>query len=120
MFGRTTPERIPLHQAAPTVQAVTVRRVDTGHGSRVEPRFDDGWSDGDKLAWKAAVVSLDTGLDVKVEAAVVGGSYGWHAYYDIRCFRSSSGPYRYEDAQQVLSGISIGAEARAALGEDPC
>lgn len=43
-----------------------VRRIETATGSHIEPPLDDKWSHGQKLAWHAAIVEMDTGLTIRI------------------------------------------------------
>jgi hypothetical protein len=102
--------------AAPTpLPPLPVARVCDATGSHIEPALDQGWSEPEKLAWKAGVVTADTGLRFRVFAMGTRG-------YSINVLtpgRSKSLPaMRFDDAWFALSMVSLGATAmRESLGE---
>lgn len=80
----------------------TVQRIHTEGGSHVEPPFDDRWSNDDKLRWKAASVTADTGVPISVVYR--------DGYYGFRIGRSAIGGHDYRSAWDFLTGVSLGAQ----------
>lgn len=94
---------------------MNVTRVNTDHGSHIEPPLDEAWDDYTKLRWHAAVVAHDTGLTIEVregglsrlvddEWQPVPGQYG------VNVGRNSGGAYSYDTAWTFLVGVHIGAQ----------
>lgn len=84
----------------------TVRRVRERNGSHIEPPLDPDWSQLDKLHWHAAVVLVDSGLVIRVEAArekpgrfVLFGAAAYGSPY-----------YRFDEAWDEMNGWRKGAE----------
>jgi hypothetical protein len=85
------------------LQLPTVARIRTMHGSHIEPPLVESWSDAEKLAWQAAVVSLDSGLTIYVSQ--FGDLFG------IGTGRSSMSAMPYLQTWTLLNGIEMGAKA---------
>lgn len=87
-----------------------VRRVETATGSHIEPRLEDRWTDDQKIAWKAAVVGVDSGMTVNVKRSQDG--------YTVMLPRTYiGGPCRFNEAWHVLNVVSRIAESLAAATE---
>ena len=99
------------------LEPMTVIRVETATGTRVEPPFSEQRSQTDKIRWATAVAALDSGLDIAIEVAQCSG-YGPGPHY-ITVPGSTCGPYDYLDVTRVLSGIVMGAAAARRV-DDPC
>ena len=91
----------------------TVERVVTGTESHIEPPIDPDWPQAQKLAWHAAVVAVDMGINVSVHEGslreLIDGV--WHPVadsYSIGFGSSSDGALDYRDAWTYLSGMSDG------------
>lgn len=100
-----------------------VKMVTDGNMTRPEPPLDEGWSDRVKLEWKAALVSLESGLAIDIHPAdyrvkkfgvwvkakpdhyniMVVGDYG----------SSTSGPFLFNEAWTYLNGVETGARSAA-------
>lgn len=92
----------------------TLRRIETGFGSRIEPGFDASWGDLTKLQWHAAVVAADSGVFIQVHEGGLGekhfgiwrkvrGQFGYS--FDGGC----GGPMSYTQMWAFLGGVSRGA-----------
>lgn len=98
------------------LRPMTVERVQTATGSRIEPPLNDRWSEEDQLRWKAAVVSADTGL--RIELNVQDRVAWFHAkQYGYSTAGSGGGSYDRNEMWTLLSGFSIGASAARAAGQ---
>lgn len=103
--------------------AIMVIRVQEEFGSRVEPPFDKSWDDLTKLRWHAAVTAYDSGLDVRVEIAVVrrrefGRWIDVTGMFNVRCGGTSVGPNTYHAAVDVMTGIGIGVRESGRNNEE--
>lgn len=83
-----------------------VVRVETEHGSHIEPPHDTSWDELTSLRWKAAVVMLSCpDLTIKVHPAT-GNQFGL-------VVGGTSSAYCYTDAWLSLNAVEIGwREAR--------
>lgn len=89
-----------------------VHRITTEHGSHIEPPLDPTWPAATKLRWHAAIVTLDTGLNIRITEYQPG-------QYNLTVGRTGTGPFTYDDAWTYLNGIDTGAsEARRADDRD--
>jgi hypothetical protein len=96
------------------IEKMDVRRVETEGGSRIEPPHDLSWSPFKQLQWKAAVVSLDSGLDVWVNHSGLPSPRSFAL--GVVGF-STSTPHSYREAWDYLNGICTGAEAVRYMAE---
>lgn len=115
-----SPRPQPLHR-------IEVIRVRDQRGSRIEPPMDDEWDQATKLAWQAAVVALDTGLDIAVTAGGLrrrNRRRWWRPrprwqdvpdVYSIHIGTSFITPLSFYAAWTLLNGISAGARAARAV-----
>ncbi len=95
-----------------------VELVETEHGSRIEPRCNDWWSDLKKLEWKAAVIEATTGLKVEIHDAKtstkVAGIWvrDWSRRYGFMVQGGVSiGSFSFSSAWTFLNGLEIGYES---------
>lgn len=91
-----------------------VTRVKDATGTHIKPPLDQTWDEETKLRWHAAVVAHDTGLTVGLHphADALGRTWYGITIGEIDKGGQSSlagGPYR--DAWDLLSHVSIGAQA---------
>ncbi|MFF3998538.1 hypothetical protein ACFYX8_35180 [Streptomyces cyaneofuscatus] len=87
-----------------------VTRVHETGGSHIEPPLDQAWDDLTKLTWKAAVVTLDTGLDIAAtEAEYFSNGVRQQGFYNIAVGSSSTGPLDFRSTWDYLNGVSTGA-----------
>ncbi|WP_097982796.1 hypothetical protein [Streptomyces sp. f150] len=87
-----------------------VTRVDEAGGSHIEPPLDQAWADLTKLAWKVAVVTLDTRLDIAVtEAKYFSNGARQQGFYNIVVGFSITGPLDFRSTWDYLNGVSTGA-----------
>ncbi len=108
-----------------------VRRVQTDHGSHIEPPFDEDASDLDKLRWQVAVTLHDAGLPrdavsvypVNVSRVVTRGvlrkreeSVAIPGYFGFTWPGSSSAAYSFHEVWVLLTGVGHGAELQKRLG----
>lgn len=85
-----------------------VQRITTERGSHIEPPLDPAWPATTKLHWHAAIVTLDTGLNIQITEYQPGE-------YNFTIGGTGTSPYTYNDAWTYLNGIGTGArEARRA------
>lgn len=105
-----------------------VRRVETEHGSHIEPPLDPQWSHGQKLAWRAAIVEMDTDLAVRIidgQSATKRNDH-WIPDRDVYAM-TINGPGRavglspmdFHTAWAYLNGIDCGARAAQPKKETP-
>jgi len=100
------------------VSNVTVQRVTTEWGSRIEPPLDQSWSDLEKLRWHAAVVGVDAGVvaprvDVcDYSSRRFGIWFPNRGYYTVQ----GCGPLRYAEAWDYLNGMLAGAKLVRLVG----
>lgn len=85
---------------------MTVRRIHTENGSRIEPPFDESWPPQRRLEWWAAVTALDTGLNVEIRPRAR------HDTYSVIAGNTSTSPLQYRDAWTYLTGFSAGARSK--------
>lgn len=45
-----------------TIEPMDVKRIETEHGSHIEPAYRNSWPEGKRLAWKLGVTLIDHGL----------------------------------------------------------
>lgn len=101
----------------------TVERVHEDHGSRIEPPLDHDWHPIDRVRWKAAVVMMDSGLDIRVSPGRVKlNGVPLRGSYEVRVRGALPGytsvlNLSYESAWTYLQGIEIGAKARKSWRE---
>lgn len=103
--------------AEPTMSVVRVK--DSTGRSYIEPELNPEWDALTKLRWHAAVVSHDTGLDVRVSDR---SSSRWRrgrweqipGTYSIRCGSSSIASFDYNEAWVFLTGLEMGVDAARA------
>ena len=96
-----------------------VTRVQDGRSSLVEPPLDPEWDEPTKLAWHAAVIAHDTGLNITVsdEAWTDGQGRPQPGHYAITVYRPDGGPvssasaFPCRDAWTYLNGIEVGVRA---------
>ncbi|MGW0780334.1 hypothetical protein [Streptomyces sp. NPDC002913] len=87
-----------------------VTRVHEVSGSHIQPPLDQAWDELTRLAWKAAVVALDTGLDTAVtEAEYVTNGVPQQGFYTIVIGSSSTGPCNFRSTWDYLNGVCTGA-----------
>lgn len=87
-----------------------VTRVDEASGSHIEPPLDQAWDNLTKLTWKAAVVTLDTGLGINVkEANYSTNGVRNNGFYNTIVGHSSMGPLDFRSTWDYLNGVSTGA-----------
>jgi hypothetical protein len=79
-----------------------VRRVETQGGSHIEPPLRSEWSELEKLRWKAAVTSLETGFALRVDEDQDGEFVLSGAMF-------SYGGSGFEHLWAVLNGVALGA-----------
>ncbi|MCX4605493.1 hypothetical protein OG402_34050 [Streptomyces anulatus] len=101
-----------------------VTQVHEASGSHIEPPLDQAWDELTKLTWKAAVVTLDTGLDVAItEAHYFTNGVRNQGFYNAVVGHSSIGPLNFRSTWDYLSGVSTGAtqasRRRSAFARDP-
>ncbi len=97
-----------------------VQRVLSADGtvSHIEPRWDETWSNLEKLRWSAAVVRVDTGLHLEVDPCIVRHKPSrFSPWIDLEAFsvRARSGAsvhtgMDFQSAWDFLSGCAFGAE----------
>lgn len=88
-----------------------VRRVIDGDSSWIDPACDDfATDDANRLAWKAAVVVLGTGLDVEVWVDDAGR-------YCVNVGGVSASGRLFGDAWTYLTGVAVGARAAGVVRE---
>jgi hypothetical protein len=90
----------------------TVHRVPHDQGSDIEPSLDATWPEAQRLAWHAAVVAIDTGLDVRLWSRA--GDDDPHLYgvaVNGPHLSSSHSAFDFDDMWIMLNGISVGARA---------
>lgn len=100
-----------------TYAPLAVERVQTGHGSHIEPPFDDSWDTLTKLRWQAGVVLADCGVSV----GITTGSYqrklpllGYVTVpnvYSLNIGNASHSAYDYNEVWTFLNGVTAGANA---------
>lgn len=94
-----------------------VTRVETDHGSNVEPPLNPAWNDERKLAWHAAVTAYDSGVSVRVFAGASQIQHGgeWVDVPDSYSLTiggsSSHSSYSFQRAWAFLNGVDAGAGA---------
>lgn len=93
-----------------------VIRINTTHGSHIEPPLDPDWTDLTKLQWHAAVVTYDTGIPIRISdgAYKVQSGDQWvdvPGHYSINVGSGCRSALDYRDAWIYLSGVSAGYEA---------
>lgn len=96
-----------------------VKRITTGTSSRVEPPLEEQWSDLTKLRWHAAVVSLDTGSEVRilVEPSTSAWKPRWSPFwisedsFQITVGDSTAFPFDFHSAWTYLNGVSAALTA---------
>lgn len=99
-----------------------VRRVPDRTGSSIEPPLDDAWDNLAKLRWKAAVVALESGIEVSVDVGFFSiGGVCQSGYYSlvIPGIGGSSCVLKFSDAWTHLNGIAAGARAMARRASSP-
>ncbi|MFH9579118.1 hypothetical protein ACH4MO_14105 [Streptomyces globisporus] len=101
-----------------------VTRVHKAHSGHIEPPLNQAWDQLTKLTWKAAVVTLDTGLDITVtEAEYYTNGVRNQGFYNVVVGHSSTGPLNFRSTWDYLNGVSTGAtqatRRRSALARDP-
>lgn len=95
----------------------TVTRVHEGEGSsRIEPPLDHEWSPIERLRWKAAIVTLDSKLDIVIRPGhyVVDGVPVEAMYsVQVKLMRGYTSviTMSYDNAWAYLQGIDAGATA---------
>ncbi len=90
---------------------ITVRRVCTSTGSRIDPPLEDAWGDLQKLRWKAAVAQVDCGVAVTVNNANYTVNGKPYPAFVVGVEGASSGPHSVGTAWAVINGIIYGAGA---------
>lgn len=94
-----------------SLHRMTVRRIQDGIHSRVEPPLDHAWDELTRLRWHAAVVEHDTGVPVSVtDAAYWINDEPVDGLYAVNVGWSSNAPYTADEAWVFLSGVSVGAD----------
>ena len=88
---------------------MTVERVHTDTGSYIEPPIDPHWSEEDKLRWKAAVASVDSGIRVEVQRKGRDSLLG-PMLYDLTYESGACGDYTSREISVLLTGFAIGAK----------
>lgn len=98
----------------------SVRRIEDENGSRIEPPLDPKWSHGQKLAWHAAIVEMDTGLIIRIldGQSSVKRDGRWTPDRDVYSM-TINGPrlaaglsaMDFHTAWTYINGIDIGARA---------
>lgn len=79
-------------------------------GSHIEPPLDQSWSELEKLQWRAAVVALDSGVEVSVHSAVFWiGDRKQEGTFDIRYGRGVESVGYLDTAWSFLNGVELGA-----------
>lgn len=91
---------------------LTVRRIQVGQDSRLEPACDYRWPVIDQLRWWAAVVRLDSGnedliLDVQPADYYID-NMKQDDFYDVVGSDWSAGPMSSSKTWTYLSGLSQG------------
>lgn len=90
-----------------------VRRVQTDDGSHVAPALDAAWDERKRLAWKAALTAVETGLSIRLWS---GASNDPIEQYAIGVGTGSTSAYDFDSAWSLLSGVSMGARAARVMG----
>lgn len=88
-----------------------VQRVQTEHGSHIEPWFDETWSLLEQLQWHAAVVEADTGLVVSIsQGGLRVNGVEVVDYYSWSGGSAGGGLGGFNQAWAWLNGVSRGYE----------
>ncbi len=93
------------------VKPMRVRRVVTEGGSHIEPPLDSAWSDERKLAWKAAIVSMDSGIEITIRPGKVWIGSRLIRRHCICTSGISSSAYDFGRAWDYLNGMRHAASA---------
>jgi hypothetical protein len=96
------------------IELPEVTRVRDEAGDHIEPPCKQSWSEAEKLAWHAAVVACDTGLDIRLLAATDYHGRQLNTFgLTIGSGPGSSGhsAMRFAHAWVFLNGVSTGARA---------
>lgn len=89
-----------------------VTRIQSEHGSHIEPLCNDAWDDLTKLQWHAAVASHDAQMDIAVTPANYWiGDVKQADVYNIRVGRTISCGNRFNAAWSFIAGVAAGAGA---------
>ncbi|MEU0236765.1 hypothetical protein ABZ234_03675 [Nocardiopsis sp. NPDC006198] len=91
-----------------------VTEVLTEHGGHIEPALEQGWSDGRKLAWLAATVKMETGLNITVKDGCLSEKVDgeWVKVPNLFSFTvgvANIGSFTYREAWVYLTGVGTGA-----------
>ena len=99
-------------------EPMKVSIVSDGRGSHVEPPLEQGWSELDKLRWKAGTVEASVGVTVHIYPGAMstprlfgqGHRIHWDRY-GLRIGNSSHTAFTFDSAWDFLNGVEAGAEA---------
>jgi hypothetical protein len=92
-----------------------VERIETEHGSHIEPPLDQSWSDLEKLEWQAACVTAETGIE---HIQVTRSDYRTsgilqRGYYCVQVgYGHSIAPLNFYQAWSYLNGVARGTQVR--------
>lgn len=92
---------------------ITIRRIVTARGSHIEPPLDDAWTDLQKLQWHAAVILVDTGLEIGISEY---GECGCRPGHGAPTYMLTVGPTHirhdtYLDLWHSMNDMAIGFRA---------
>jgi hypothetical protein len=90
------------------VPPIPVTRVVHGGSSWIDPRLDVSWPPDQQAAWQAAVLRLDTGLEIEVYS---GARNGAQDYAITVPGVSASGPFSLSELSTYFHGITVGFRA---------
>ena len=89
-----------------------VREVQEGNLIRVEPEYQDDWSDLTKLRWEAALATLRGGEKITVHIANYSTNGIWNpGFYGLSGYGWGCGPLSFEAARDTILGYEMGASA---------
>lgn len=99
-------------------EPMDVRIVEHDRGSHVEPPLDQGWSDLDKLRWKAGTVRAAVGVVVRISPGAMSSprpfGLGHRIHWDRYGLYIGNGGYvafTLDQAWDFLNGVEAGASA---------
>jgi hypothetical protein len=94
-----------------------VARVQDEQGSHIEPPLDESWDRMTKLTWQAAVISVDTGIEIAVGPGTtsVMRAGSWHLIpntYSVTIRGTTAcGSLDFHETWWFLNGIEAGVRA---------
>lgn len=96
-----------------------VQRIQTAHGSHIEPAFNASWSPLEQLQWKAAVVEADTGIVIEVaQGRMRRNGFKMADYYSYQAVSQSGTLGGFIETWAWLNGVSAGYEITQAMRPD--